>query len=139
LDCLKAQTCIASYVEEELTGNELKEFLAHMEQCGNCKEELEIYEGIITTSNFSRELDEKMESQRQAIARYEKLSKRVYGLSVLLGILFILWFGILLLDLTVPFFNPKVVTWEEEKQFVERATVPYMFQSVDAVERMTGK
>jgi hypothetical protein len=137
-------------VEEELTGNDLKEFLAHMEQCGNCKEELEIYytllvatkqldEGIITTSNFSRELDEKMESQRQEIARYEKLSKRVYGLSVLLGILFILWFGILLLDLTVPFFNPKVVTWEEEKQFVERATVPYMFQSVDAVERMTGK
>lgn len=150
VDCLKAQTCITSYVEEELTGNELKDFLIHMEHCPNCREELEIYytllvgtkqldEGVITTSNFTQELDDKMNRQLRQITRFERISYQVHGAVALIGLFFVMWTGIKVMDIPVPFLNPPPITWEQEKQFVEVYALPYMFRPVYTAERITIK
>lgn len=141
MDCLKAQTCITSYVEEELTGDELKEFLLHVENCEGCREELEIYytllvatkqldEGILTTSNFAKELDDKMKTQLDQIFSWERLNRRTHFTAALIGLFLIIWTGIKLMDIPVPILNPPVITWEQEKQFMEAQTLPYMFRPV---------
>ena len=150
MDCLKAQTCITSYVEDELTGSDLKDFLIHIKDCPGCREELEIYytllvgtkqldEGELTTSNFSLELDQKMESQLKEITYWEKMTRRIYGLTALLGILFVSWTAIKAMDLHVPFINPRPVTWEEEKDWMEAQLLPHMFQSTYRIERIPVK
>lgn len=150
MDCLKAQTCITSYVEDELTGSDLKEFLIHIKDCPGCREELEIYytllvgtkqldEGELTTSNFSLELDQKMESQLKEITYWEKMTRRIYGLTALLGILFVSWTGIKAMDLHVPVINPRPVTWEEEKDWMEAQLLPHMFRSTYLIERIPVK
>lgn len=150
MDCLKAQTCITSYVEDELTGSDLKEFLIHIKDCPGCREELEIYytllvgtkqldEGELTTSNFSLELDQKMESQLKEITYWEKMTRRIYGLTAFLGILFVSWTGIKAMDLHVPVINPRPVTWEEEKDWMEAQLLPYMFRSTYHIERIPVK
>ena len=150
MDCLKAQTCITSYVEDELTGSDLKDFLIHIKDCPGCREELEIYytllvgtkqldEGELTTSNFSLELDQKMESQLKEITYWEKMTRRIYGLTALLGILFVSWTAIKAMDLHVPVINPRPGTWEEEKDWMEAQLLPHMFQSTYRIERIPVK
>lgn len=139
MDCLKAQTCITSYVEEELTGDELKEFLLHVEQCEGCREELEIYytllvatkqldEGVLTTSNFAKELDDKMKTQLGQIVSWERLNRRTHLTVALIGLFLVMWTGIKVTDIPVPILNPPVITWEQEKHFIEAQALPYMFQ-----------
>lgn len=146
MDCLKAQTCITSYVEEELSGDELKEFLIHMEHCSGCREELEIYytllvgtkqldEGELTTSNFSKELDEKIHSQLLQIRKFDRLSKRVNFTAAFFGLFVVLWTTIKLMDLTIPILNPPTITWEQEKIFLEGHMLPYMYCPPDFTER----
>lgn len=146
MDCLKAQTCITSYVEEELSGNELKDFLIHMENCPNCKEELEIYytlligtkqldEGELTTSNFTRELDDKIKQQLRQITHFERISHRVHGAMALIGMFFVMWTGIKVMDFSVPVLNPPAITWEEERCFLELYALPHMFHSTYLSER----
>lgn len=141
MDCLKAQTCITSYVEEELTGNELKEFLLHVEQCENCREELEIYytllvatkqldEGVLTTSNFAKELDDKIKTQLEQINHWERLNRRTYLTFAFVGLFLVLWTGIKWMKIPVPVLNPQKITWEQEKYFMEVQALPYMFQPV---------
>lgn len=82
MDCLAAQTNITSYVEGKLKEEELKEFLLHMEKCDSCREELEIYytlmeatrqldEGIITTNNFTKELEDKIKRELEEVRNRE--------------------------------------------------------------------
>lgn len=151
MDCLKAQTCITSYMEEKLTGNELKEFLHHMEECPGCREELEIYytllvatkqldEGEITTSNFSQELDERIKGQLLDLERFERLSRRVHSAALAAGLFLCAWTFIKLTGATVPILNPPAVTWNQEKYFIEIHAMPFMFWPPDyESERMIIK
>lgn len=41
--CKEAERMVTPYIKEELDGDELEAFLAHLENCPNCQEELEIY------------------------------------------------------------------------------------------------
>ena len=41
--CQEAEHLVTPYINDELTGDETEAFLAHIESCRNCQEELEIY------------------------------------------------------------------------------------------------
>ncbi|MDO4556812.1 MAG: zf-HC2 domain-containing protein [Lachnospiraceae bacterium] len=139
MDCLKAQTCITSYVEEELTGSDLKEFLIHMEECPGCREELEIYytlligtkqldEGILTTSNFTKELDNKIQDQLEAITHWEHFSHRIHFITGCIGLFLLFWTAIKVTDWHMPLLNPPTITWSQQKYFVETSVLPHMFE-----------
>ena len=102
MECIDAQTSIASYVEGNLSESELKKFLDHMQNCENCMEELEIYytlmeatrqldEGVITTSNFLEELNQKILNDLKTIKENEDSKERFRFFFVILIILVIIW------------------------------------------------
>lgn len=41
--CKESERMVTPYINDELDGDELQAFLAHLENCPNCQEELEIY------------------------------------------------------------------------------------------------
>ncbi|MEY8351942.1 zf-HC2 domain-containing protein [Lachnospiraceae bacterium 54-53] len=43
MTCKEVERLVMPYINDELTDEELQEFLEHMESCPNCREELEIY------------------------------------------------------------------------------------------------
>ncbi|WP_394527108.1 anti-sigma factor family protein [Lacrimispora sp. JR3] len=43
MTCKEAEGLVMPYIRDELTDDELKEFLEHMESCPSCRDELEIY------------------------------------------------------------------------------------------------
>lgn len=43
MNCREAERLVIPYIEDELSDEELQEFLEHMENCPDCREELEIY------------------------------------------------------------------------------------------------
>ncbi|ADL04462.1 anti-sigma factor family protein [Lacrimispora saccharolytica] len=43
MTCKEAERLVMPYIKDELTDEELGEFLTHMESCTECREELEIY------------------------------------------------------------------------------------------------
>lgn len=43
MTCKEAEKLVMPYIKDELTDEELQEFLSHMEFCPDCREELEIY------------------------------------------------------------------------------------------------
>lgn len=102
MDCLTAQTKITSYVEGQLFGEELKEFLIHMEKCSGCKEELEIYytlleatrqldDGVLTTNNFSLELEHKIKNELEKIREKEGWSDVARILFIMCIVLLAVW------------------------------------------------
>jgi len=43
MTCKEAERLVMPYIRDELTDEELREFLEHLETCPDCREELEIY------------------------------------------------------------------------------------------------
>ena len=43
MKCVKAQGLITKYINNELHGELVEDFLKHMDECRDCKEDLEIY------------------------------------------------------------------------------------------------
>ena len=43
MTCKEAERLVMPYIKDELTDEELREFLEHMGSCTDCREELEIY------------------------------------------------------------------------------------------------
>ena len=43
MKCSEAERKVLPYIRDELAGDELAEFLAHVDSCPSCREELEIY------------------------------------------------------------------------------------------------
>lgn len=43
MTCKEAEKLVMPYINDDLTDEELQEFLEHMESCPDCREELEIY------------------------------------------------------------------------------------------------
>ena len=138
MDCLKAQTCITAYVDGELTGNELKEFLLHMRWCNNCREELEIYytlmeatrqldEGLLTTNDFMKELEEKINRELNEIHAAEDRRTNRRAFALLLFVCLSVFACIKIFDVPVPILNPPKVTWEEQREYILEQIQPYMY------------
>ena len=56
MTCKEAESLVMPYIKNELTDEELFEFLEHIEHCPECREELEIY---FTVDVGIRQLDSK--------------------------------------------------------------------------------
>lgn len=57
MDCKEAQSLVLPYIRRELDEKQLEKFIGHIQQCEECREELEIY----FTIHFAlRKLDEEM-------------------------------------------------------------------------------
>ncbi len=138
MDCLTAQTKIASYVEGELKGEERKEFLLHVGNCPNCMEELEIYytliegtrqldQGVLTTSNFGEELKEKIHRELREIIANERWNQRANFIVTFVILGLTLLGSLKIAEVDLPFLH-HTVTWEEEKQHMEERMLPYMLE-----------
>lgn len=55
MNCREAQQLVMPYINNELSDDELEGFLEHIDTCGECKEELEIY---FTVAVGIQQLDE---------------------------------------------------------------------------------
>lgn len=71
MTCLEVQSKLIAYIDNNLEKNEKIDFLKHIKNCENCKEELEIYYTMIEgmrqlddnvpfSKDFSKELDNRI-------------------------------------------------------------------------------
>ena len=51
MNCLEAQGLVMKYINNELSGPQLENFLKHIDRCPDCREDLEIYYILTTGMN----------------------------------------------------------------------------------------
>ncbi len=89
MTCMKAQSLITAFINDELDIDELEEFTRHVQSCDECKEELEVYYALLTamkqldedknlSDDFNQELKEKLERSQERIIhlRYNYYRKK---------------------------------------------------------------
>ena len=86
MTCQEAEGMIIPYIDNNLSDEELEKFLLHINSCGNCREELEIYftvyvglrqlDSDIGTYNIKGALDVALEASMERL-------KKVHVLTVL--------------------------------------------------------
>lgn len=109
MTCKEAESFVMPYIRNELSDEVLEEFLEHIETCGNCKEELEIYYTVevgirqLDTDTGNYNIKGTMESDIVAskqklytlrafnIIRYATDTLVVISLSVMLILQFRIW------------------------------------------------
>lgn len=78
MTCLDTQRMIIGFINDDLSLEELELFLDHVNSCSECREELEVYYGLITAmkqldddkilyDDFSMELSSKLEKAQEKI------------------------------------------------------------------------
>ena len=83
MECVKAQGLITKYINNELQGEILEEFLKHIDVCEDCREELEIYyvimkgmrqidEDNVLDYNFHKAFEKEIEESKTSIAESSK-------------------------------------------------------------------
>ena len=103
MNCLEAQGLIMKYVNNELSGLKLEDFLKHIDSCPDCKEELEIYYILTTgmnqldndyvdTYNFHEAFEKQLDRSRKDI----DISSRGYLFKIIIFDLIILLMAVLL-------------------------------------------
>lgn len=89
MTCMKAQSLITAFINDELEIEELDEFTRHIQSCEECKEELEVYYALLTamkqldedknlSDDFNQELKEKLVRSQERIIhlRYNYYRKK---------------------------------------------------------------
>ena len=103
MNCLKAQGLVMKYINNELSGSELEDFLKHIDRCSDCREELEIYYILTTgmnqldndyvdTYNFYEAFEKQLDRSRKDI----DISSRGYLVKIILFDIIILLMAALL-------------------------------------------
>ncbi len=87
MECREAERLVMPYIQDQLSGQELEDFLEHVEGCPGCQEELEIYftvevglkqlEEESGSYNIKGEMEASLEASRQKV-RLARLFKIVY-------------------------------------------------------------
>lgn len=93
MNCREAQRLVMPYINGELTDEELKEFISHIDSCENCREELEIYFMVDVgirqldeeagTYNIKGALESALELSRQHIRSLDLLKTARYAANTL--------------------------------------------------------
>ena len=122
MTCMKAQSLITSFINDELGIDELDEFTRHIQSCEECKEELEVYYALLTamkqldedknlSNDFNQELKEKLVRSQERIIhlRYNYYRKK--------GALFII-----IISLTVFFSLYHYLIPKEPENLVKEST-----------------
>lgn len=99
MKCVEAQGLITKYISDELHGEQLEEFLKHIEGCEDCKEELEIYyvimkgmqqidEDNVLDYNFHRSFEKELrDSRTELVASNKKFVIKFMLLEIIIVIL----------------------------------------------------
>lgn len=98
MTCLRAQSLITSFINDELNIKELEEFLEHVHSCGECMEELEVYYTSLTamkqldedrnlSDDYRMELDRKLARSQEKIVRLKYVHYRKKGMLMLIILL----------------------------------------------------
>lgn len=102
MECKEAEKLIRKFIDDELDYRESIQFMEHVKECGNCKEELAIQflvsEGMANLEqggafDLQGELDKRMEKVEKRIVRNENLRYISYVIeffAVVLIIIFIM-------------------------------------------------
>ncbi len=105
MTCIKAQSLITVYINDELEIDELEEFTGHIQSCEECKEELEVYYALLTamrqldedknlSNDFNQELKEKLERSQERIIHLRFNYYRKKGVLLLIIIIFAAFFSL---------------------------------------------
>ncbi|CUH93179.1 anti-sigma factor family protein [Herbinix luporum] len=89
MTCMKAQSLITGFINDELDIGELERFILHIQSCKECREELEVYYALLTamkqldedkdlSDDYSEELNEKINRAQERIIhlRYNYYRKK---------------------------------------------------------------
>ena len=102
MKCVEAQSLITEYINDELTGERLEQFLTHVYECEDCREELEIYYVImkgmkqidndnVPNYNFHEAFEEELEqSKNQLVHSNTKFIIKLFLLEILIVVVAIL-------------------------------------------------
>ena len=123
MKCVKAQGLITKYINNELHGELLEDFLEHMDECRDCKEDLEIYyvimkgmqqidEDNVLDYNFHRAFEHDLMDSKARLVKSNKrfIVKLVFTILPVLP----LWWLIKLLVFNVGYFLKAIgyiVSW----------------------------
>lgn len=80
MTCLTAQSLILKYINNELSGTQLEAFLNHIDNCNDCRDELQIYyimfrgikqldDDTVSDYDFHRQFEESLDFSRRKIVR----------------------------------------------------------------------
>lgn len=139
MNCLEAQSKIIAYIDDDLEDQELKSFILHVQSCKDCMEELELHyilivgtkqmdEGGNITSDFLKELHEKLNSQLKEVRKKEYFFKKITFAISLVFLLIVCWQILDLLQVITPLLHVKEEITEEEKtDFLIERIDPYMY------------
>lgn len=93
MNCREAEKMVVPYIKDKLTIDELDDFLEHVEDCGNCMEELEIHYMVDvglrkldeddTVYDIVGDLQRKLESSAFRIQRSFTLQVTKYAIGTL--------------------------------------------------------
>lgn len=96
MNCREAQRMVMPYIQDELTDQELEEFLEHIETCPDCQEELEIYFTVALglrqldegtgSFNMKQELEEALEDSRRRVQFVRSVKIACYAVNTLAGL-----------------------------------------------------
>lgn len=100
MTCMEAEKMVIPYIHDELTIDELDEFLEHVETCENCMEELEIYymvdvglkklDEADATYDIVGDLRRKLENSVWALQRFFAFQVTRYAVNTLMSMSLIL-------------------------------------------------
>ena len=95
MTCREAEKLVIPYINDELTMDELDEFLEHVEYCDNCMEELEIHYMVDiglrkldeedTVYDIVGDLQRKLESSVARLQRFFTLQVTKYAVGTLMS------------------------------------------------------
>ena len=83
MTCREAERLVMPYINGSITDDELRDFLEHIEHCGECREELEIY---FTVDVGIRQLDEETPKETKYISNIDYFGEPIYTYSLREGI-----------------------------------------------------
>ena len=112
MTCMKAQSLITAFINDELEIDKLEEFTSHIKSCGDCMEELEVYYALLTamkqldedknlSNDFNQELRDKIERSQERIIhlKYNYFRKK--------GVLFVIIISVTAFFSLYHYFIPK--------------------------------
>lgn len=99
MTCLEAQGLITPFINDQLESDRLKSFIEHINNCDDCREELEVYYTLLTgmklldeekilSDNFHMDLENKIRKTEERIKHTKRQIIAKYV--VLIGVIFII-------------------------------------------------
>lgn len=98
MNCMEAQSHITEFINDKLDMTKMEEFLSHVNQCSECREELEVYYALLTamklldedkelSDHFNQELERKLKFSADKIRKIKiaRVRRKFYLMMVTLG------------------------------------------------------